>query len=98
MSLKKQYLGKVEVDRFKILLPEAEAGSYRRLTTMGMQVPQPPELQEMHLDSYENQFVMVSGYGDNEWIWSAEVIEVAGPILTAVLEQILELRLGAVKV
>lgn len=89
MSLNNQYLGRVEVERFKILLPASAAGTYRRLTTMGMQVAQPPELMELHLDEYEGQFIMVSGHADNEWIWSAEVIEVAGPILTAVAEQVL---------
>lgn len=89
MSLNNQYLGKVEVERFKILWPASAAGTYRRLTTMDRQVAQPPELQELHLNEYEDQFIMVSGHADNEWIWSAEVIEVAGPILTAVVEQVL---------
>jgi hypothetical protein len=89
MSLNRQYLGRVEASCFKLLLPAPAAGTYRRLTTMGRQVAQPPELQELHLNEYDDQIIMVRGYADDEWIWSAEVIEVAGPILTAVVEQVL---------
>jgi hypothetical protein len=61
---------------------------------MGMQVAQPPEVQELHLNEYDDQVIMVSGYGDSEWIWSAEVIEVAGPILQAWLSRCSEPLLG----
>ncbi len=84
-----QYLGKVEAGHFKILLPVSEAGTYFRLTSMDMQVAQPPELQELHLDEFEGRLVMVSGRAGVEWIWSAEVLEVAGLILTAVVDRVL---------
>ncbi|OKH39757.1 hypothetical protein NIES2119_05785 [[Phormidium ambiguum] IAM M-71] len=90
MNLKHQYLGVVEVGRFKLLMPDSMAGSYRRLTTMRMPEAQPPELDEIHLNEYEGQAILVNGYADEVWIWSAEVVEVAGSILTILVKQMLE--------
>jgi hypothetical protein len=88
MNLNEHFLGKVEAGRFKLLLPTPAAGTYRRLTSMAMQVAQPPEIHELHLNEYDDQVIMVRGHGDDRWNWSAEVIEVAGPILTAIAEQV----------
>lgn len=84
-----QYLGMVEGGRFILLLPVAEAGSYRRLTALARQVTQPPELDEIHLDDLEGQVVMVAGEADTRWIWMARVVEVAGPIVTALAKALL---------
>ena len=84
-----EYLGRVTAGRFEILLPEVLAGTSRRLTAMGMQVAQPPEAQEVKLDEYNGRVIMVRGHADSEWIWSAEVVDTAGPILTAVAEKVL---------
>ncbi len=78
-----QYLGIVEGGRFILLLPEAEAGSHLRLTTLERTMAQPPEVDEIHLDESEGQVVMVSGDADPQWIWSAQVVDVAGPIVSA---------------
>jgi hypothetical protein len=90
MNPKHQYLGIVEAGRFKLLMPDSVAGGSRRLTTMRMQEAQPAELDEIHLDEHDGQAIMVSGYADEVWIWSAEVIEVAGLILTVLVKQMLE--------
>lgn len=90
MNPKHQYLGIVEAGRFKLLMPDSMAGSYRRLTAMEMQSAQPPELDEIHLNEYDGQAVLVSGYADDTWIWSAKVVEVAGLILTVLTKQIFE--------
>jgi ABC-type taurine transport system substrate-binding protein len=90
MKGKNEYLGIVEVERFKVLLPESETGSYRRLTTLSMQNGQPPELNEINLSEYEGQVVMVRGQGDNTWIWSAAVVEVAKPIDTALVKHLFQ--------
>jgi hypothetical protein len=88
MTVNDRYLGKVEAGRFKLLWPMSAAGTHRRLTAMEMQVAQPPEMHELHLNEYDDQVIMVRGHGDEHWIWSAEVIEVAGPILAAIAEQV----------
>jgi len=90
MNPKHQYLGIVKAGRFKLLIPESVAGSYRRLTTLRTLEAQPPELGEVHLDEHDGQAVLVSGYADEVWIWSAEVVEVASAILTILIKQMLE--------
>lgn len=90
MKPKHQYLGIVEAGRFKLLMPDSMAGSYRRLTAMRMQEAQLPELDEVHLDEHDGRAILVSGYADEVWIWSAEVVEVASTILTVLVKQMLE--------
>lgn len=90
MNPRHHYLGLVEAGRFKLLIPESVAGSYRRLTTMAMQEAQPPELNELHLDEYNGQAVLVSGYADEVWIWSAHVVEVSGAIVTLLVKQLFD--------
>ena len=59
-----------------------------RLTSMGMQVAMPPESEEIDLSKYEGQALMVQGHDGGGWIYSATVIDQAGPILTAVVQQV----------
>ncbi|WP_448561742.1 hypothetical protein [Trichothermofontia sp.] len=87
--LNHQYVGVVEGGRFVLLLPEVAAGSHRRLTTLDRSVAQPPELDEIHLDESEGQVVLVTGEADSQWIWSAQIVEVAGPIVTALAKALL---------
>jgi hypothetical protein len=82
--MRNDYLGIVEIERFKLLLPESKAGTYRRLTTLASTDHQPPELHELNLSEYEGQVVLVRGAADGDWIWSAEVVEVAG-LITSML-------------
>lgn len=90
MNQKHQYLGIVEAGQFKPLGAGAVVGGARRLTTMRMQEAQPPELGEVHLGEYDGRAILVSGYADGTWIWSAEVVEVAGQILSLLVKQIFE--------
>jgi hypothetical protein len=59
-----------------------------RLTTVQMQASVPPESGELDLAAYEGQAVMVRGQSAGGWIYSAEVIDEGGPILTAVVQQV----------
>jgi hypothetical protein len=53
-----------------------------------MQESVPPDAREIDLAEYEGRAIMVSGHDDGSWIYSASVIDEAGPILTAVVEQL----------
>jgi hypothetical protein len=53
-----------------------------------MQEAMPPEARELNLAEYEGQAIMVCGHDGGGWIYSAEIIDVAGPILTAVVQQV----------
>lgn len=81
MSLDNQYLGRVEIGRFKLLLPKSVGFSYRRLTTIGMQVAQQPEIHLLNLNEY-----MI---GSLRCVVTAEMIEVARRILTALVDRVL---------
>jgi hypothetical protein len=88
MRTKQQYLGTIDVGRFKVLTPDPMAGAYPRLTRVAMETAQPPELDEIHLDEYEGQVVLVEGNASGDWIWSASVREVAGSILSILVRKV----------
>jgi hypothetical protein len=84
MNINDQFLGIVQGGRFQILAPEHAAGSAVRLTGMQMQEAQPPEAKEIDLTKYEGSVVMVGGHFGGDWIYSAQIVEQAGPILSMV--------------
>ena len=47
-----------------------------------------PESEELDLSRYEGQAIMVRGDDQGRWIHSATVVDVAGPILSAVVERL----------
>ena len=47
-----------------------------------------PERAELDLTEYEGQAIMVRGLNAGGWVYSAAVIDQAGPILTAVVQQV----------
>ena len=87
MNDSEQYLGLVKNGRLKLLLPESEAKHGVRLTEMPMQASIRPEEQEIAIKKHEGKAVMVLGRLSGDWIYSAEIIELAGPILTALVKK-----------
>lgn len=83
-------LGIVKGGEFYTLSPESEFTIPARLTTIIMYEAQAPENQEFDLSIYEGQVIMVNGYNGGGWIYSAEIIDQAGPILTAVVLEVYE--------
>ena len=53
-----------------------------------MQQAQSPESAEIDLTEYEGIAIMVRGYESGERIYSAEIIDQLGPILSAVVEKL----------
>jgi len=88
MNSNDQFLGIVQLGHFQILTPDRIADTSVRLTSMPMQAAQPPESKELDLTEYEGQAIMVRGHDGGGWIYSAEVIDRAGPILTAVVRRV----------
>lgn len=80
-----QFLGIVQNGIFQLLIPHRESV---RLTGIQMQEARPPETGELNLTEYEGQAVMIRGHDSGDWIYSAEVIDQAGPILTMVVQQV----------
>jgi hypothetical protein len=88
MNSTDKYIGVVQLGQFLILTPDHAAGSTTRLTSIPMQAAQPPESAELNLAAYEGRTIMVQGHDGGGWIYSAQVIDQAGPILTAVVERL----------
>jgi hypothetical protein len=83
-----QFLGVVQDGAFELLAPYHAPGGSARLTAIPMQASVPPETAELDLSAYEGKAVMVRGHDGGGWIYSAAVIDQAGPILTAVVREV----------
>ena len=79
------FLGIVQDGKFHSLSPKTASV---RLTGISMQAAVAPESQELHLTEYEGSAVMVRGHDGGGWIYSAEIVDKAGPILTAVVREV----------
>ena len=53
-----------------------------------MQASFPPEREELDLTEYEGKAIMIRGHGSGEWVWSTEVVDVAGPILSETVRKL----------
>lgn len=84
-----QFLGIVEKGNFRVLSP-APSLVPLRLTSIPMQAAVSPEVEELDLDQYEGSAIMVCGHDSGGWIYSARVIDQAGPILTAVVLEVFD--------
>jgi hypothetical protein len=83
-----QFLCVVKDGTIVVLLPESEAGNVVRLTEMPMQTAIAPEVQEISVKKHEGKAIMVEGRSSGDWIYSAELIETAGPILSALVQKV----------
>lgn len=84
-----EYIGIVKDGAFVVLSPESVADMRLRLTRAAMQASFPPEHEELDLTEYEGKAIMIRGHGSGgEWVWSTEVIDVAGPILTETVRKL----------
>jgi hypothetical protein len=88
MNENDQFLGYVQNGQFKILTPEGTLSGSVRLTEIQMQEAVSPESRELDLTEYENSAIMVHGRESGGWIYSAEVVDRGGPILTAVVMEV----------
>lgn len=81
-------LGIVQNGQFLPLAPERAFGLSVGLTAIRMQEAIAPEAGELDLTDYEGKAIMVRGHDAGGWIYSATVVDHAGPILTAVVERL----------
>jgi hypothetical protein len=88
VSNESQVLGIVHDGKFRPVTSDPGPSGYTGLTTIQIQTSLPPEAHELDLAEYEGKAIMVYGNGGGEWIYSAKVIDEAGPILTAVVGQV----------
>lgn len=82
------FLGVVRKGVFSVLASDHDVTGSYKLTSITMKTEQPPESGEIVLANYEGKAIIVLGVEDGEWIYSAAVVEQAGLILTAVVQQV----------
>jgi hypothetical protein len=82
------FLGIVRDKLFKPLAAEHETAESYRLTSTAIQAAEPPDSGALSLAEYEGSAILVRGMDSGEWIYSAIVVEHAGLILTAVVQQV----------
>ncbi len=88
------FLGIVQDREFLPLVPGRAFGVPARLTGIPMQAAASPESGELDLARYESRVVLVRGHDGGGWIYSAEVVARAGPILSALVRLVLSLWSG----
>ena len=89
-----KFLGIVQGGQFTSLVPP---GAMAKLTGISMQAAQSPESEAVDLTAYEGLAIMVQGHNGGGWIYSASVIDQAGPILTAVVNKLFRSETGGDK-
>ena len=85
-----QFLCMVENGQVVVVDPCFSPLGVVRLTSIPMYAAQPPVSGELDLTKYEGSAIMVSGFDGGGWIYSAEVVDHAGPILTAVVRRLFQ--------
>jgi hypothetical protein len=86
MDNNRQFLGIVKNGKFHILVPTTESTEPVRLTEDSMVIGR--NLVEMNISKYEGLAIAVKGYGGSDWIYSAEIVDQAGPIVSALFAKI----------
>jgi hypothetical protein len=87
MKSNEQFLCVVNDGKLTILLPESNARPVVRLTEMPMQASMPPEAQETSIKKHESKEIMVTGRYGGGWIYSTKMIDIASPILSALVQK-----------
>lgn len=83
-----QFFGIVKNKQFKIFAPQELEGKVVTLTTIKTSGSKSPEAGEIDLSQFENKIIEVSGNENSGWIYSAEVVEEAGPVLSDFLRKV----------
>jgi N-acetylmuramoyl-L-alanine amidase len=83
-----QFFGIVSGGKFKIFAPQHLEGEFVRLTGIKHNEAASPESGEINLTQYEDKIIEVSGQAKDDWIYSAVVVEEAGPVLSDFLRKV----------
>jgi len=88
MSSIEQIFGMVREGEYFVFAPRHLEGKTVKLTTHGEQDSRPPESGKIDLSEYEGKIIEVSGNDSGDWIYSARVVEEAGPVLSDFLKKV----------
>jgi hypothetical protein len=84
------FMGVVQAGRFHILAPQSSSplAAAVRLTHIQMQEARPPDSAEVNLEEYEGKALMVHGHDGGGWIYKAAVVDIGGPLVTALVKYV----------
>jgi hypothetical protein len=85
MTDNETFIGLVKDGKFYTLLPEPEISAPSRLTEISRIEAIAPEARQLDLTQYEGKAIAVQGIRDSFTIYEASVIDVGGPIVTALV-------------
>lgn len=83
-----KFLGIVDSNKFQPLETDSSLDSSVRLTRISVVAGASPASDEIDLTEYDGNAIMVEGTPSGEWIFDAEVVDKAGPILTEVVRRV----------
>jgi hypothetical protein len=85
MTVKEIYIGIVREGKFHTLFPEPTISAPSLLTEISRIEAIAPEARQVDLTQYEGKAIAVQGILNSFTLYEASVIDVAGPILTALV-------------
>lgn len=88
MTGNEQIFGMVRNGGFYVFAPQHLEGKTVKLTTVGLNESRPPENSEIDLSMYKEKIIEVNGFDSGGWIYSARVVEEAGPVLADFLKKV----------
>jgi hypothetical protein len=83
------YLGIVQNGLFHQVLPKSTGNGTKQFTSIAPQQAVDPQSGELSFGEYEGFAIMISGNDHGGWVFDAEVIDCAGPIVTALVNELL---------
>lgn len=83
-----RFLGIVKDNKFRPWETDSSLDSSVRLTRISVVAGTSPESQEIDLTEHEDSAIMVEGTPSGEWIYEAEIVDKAGPILTEMVQKV----------
>lgn len=78
-------IGKVEAGAFRTLTAGTNETRVLKLTTRAQQEAAAPDSAALDLKAYEGTVIMVEGFENGGWVYSAEIIDQATPLLQALV-------------
>ncbi|MCX6583048.1 MAG: N-acetylmuramoyl-L-alanine amidase [Candidatus Aminicenantes bacterium] len=88
MSGNEQFFGMVRNGEFYVFAPQHLEGATVKLTTTWIEEPHANESGVIDLAEFEGKIIEVSGRDSGKWIYSAKVVEEAGPVLSDFLKRV----------
>ena len=88
MSGNEQFFGMVRNGEFYVFAPQHLEGATVKLTTTWIEEPHANESGVINLTEFEGKIIEVRGRDSGKWIYSAKVVEEAGPVLSDFLKRV----------